>query len=264
MIKLDNKPLSTWGLYLLRGHIHPMTPDMRQKLLTIPGKDGKWDFGSEWDSRTFELPVGIIENDKYELQRKLNEFVVFLLDSFGKPRDIKLVFDYEPDKYYLVRFAGSLSPERLFKLGKFPLTLIAHDPYKKFMVTSNDITMDSDVPVMSDVLWDTGIHNFHVISSQSISILNNGTVAIPLSFTVDGSGTNVTFTVNEKSFSLGDFIDSTFQIIGESYTVIKNGVEDLTSFSGDFLQLMPGENIIEISGTDLDLTITENNQYKYI
>jgi predicted phage tail component-like protein len=264
MITLDNRPLSNWGLSLLYGDIHPATPDLRQNTLTIPGRAGKWDFGSEWDSRTFELPLILKEPDSFEMQRKLNDFVAFLLDPFGRPRDIKLVFDYEPDKYYTVRLSGNISPERLYRFGKFPLILEATDPYKKFSVPSDEIIMNSDVSVMSDILWNTELVSYNVTFSQTFTILNQGTVAIPLSIDINGSGTNVTFELNGQTFSLGTFIDTFFKVIGESYTILKDNVEDLTSISGDFLTLMPGENHIQVTGSNLDLFITESIIYKYI
>lgn len=127
-IKLDGYSEDYFGLVFLKDHYHPATPEMRNRTMSIPGMPGEWDFGSEWGSRPFTLPFALIDYDRYELQRKLRAFVAFLNDSKGKPRELTLVFDYEPDKYYTVKLNGRVDPDRAIHNMKLDLPLIAHDP----------------------------------------------------------------------------------------------------------------------------------------
>ena len=262
-IKLDNKKPRDFGLIFLTEHYHPMTPEMRTRTLSIPGLAGEWDFGSEWGPRPFTLPFGIIEHDNFERQRKLNTFVAFLLDPYGRPRPIKLYFDYEPDKYYEVKLAAKIDPSRLRHSARFDVQFIAHDPYKKFAVPSDNITMDSDIPIMSEILWGTESGTQEVTSPMTIEVGNSGSLTIPLAFRIEGSGTNVSLTANGKTMTLGTFTNKTIDVEG-NYTVKVNGVPDLTGTNGVFLDLKPGINQIRIAGSNLNLTISESLVYKFV
>lgn len=262
-IKLDGYSPDYFGLVFLKDHYHPLTPEMRNKTMTIPGMSGEWDFGSEWGSRPFNLPFAIIEYDRYELQRKLRAFVAFLLDAYGKPREIKLSFDYEPDKYYSVKVAGKVDVERVIHTGRFDLPLIAHKPYAKSATTSDKYILDSDISVMADIMLDTGISDWAITYPQTFEVINNGSVAIPLSLTVEGSGTNVTLSANGKTLSLGTFTNKTIEI-QDNYVIKFDRVADMTSTNGVFLTLLPGINTITVSGTNLNLTVSESLTYQYI
>lgn len=263
MVKLDGRSPEEFGLLFLKDHYHPATPEMRNRTMTIPGMPGEWDFGSEWGSRPFSLPFGLIDYDRYELQRKLRAFVAFLMDAYGKPREIKLTFDYEPDKYYSVKVSQRVDVDRAIHSGQLELPLVAHNPYAKSSTTSDKYILDSDISVMADIMLDTGLSNRAITSPQSFEVINNGSVAIPFSFIVEGSGANVTLSANGKTLSLGTFSSKTIQLL-DNYVIKVNGVSDLTSTNGVFIELMPGRNTITVGGTNLNLTVSESLTYQYI
>lgn len=262
-IKLDGYSPDYFGLVFLKDHYHPLTPEMRNKTMVIPGMSGEWDFGSERGPKPFNLPFEMIEYDLFERQRKLNTLVAFLYDAYGKPREIKLTFDYEPDKFYSVKLAEKIDPERLISTARFVISFKAHKPEKKFILKSDEITWDTDIPIMSDIMWDTGLTDWQITSPQSFEIVNNGQLAIPLTLKIVGSGTNVTFSANGKTLSLGTFSNKTIEILDNS--VVKfDGVADLTSTNGVFPILLPGVNTVTVNGTNLNLTVSESLTYQYI
>jgi phage-related protein len=264
-IKLDGKPLIDFGIELLSPHIHPAAPQTRDITLEIPGRNGLYHFGSTLGPRNFSFECGIIrELDAETLQQRMRQFVAFLLDVYGKPREIRLTFDYEADKYYAVKFSGELVPERFFSVGSFVLSFVAYDPMAKYVVTSNLITMDAEIPIMSDLLWDTGLSNRTITAPTTFTVVNNGSLAIRFSYKVEGSGTNVTFAANGKSFSLGTFTGKTIEVDGEQYTVKVGGVNDLTMTGGEFIELLPGVNDVNVSGSGLNLAVSESLTYKYL
>ncbi|QJX63043.1 hypothetical protein HLK66_16170 [Niallia circulans] len=55
----------------------------------------------------------VFVRDRYERQRRKNNFVAFLFDAYRQPKTFKLTFDYEPDKYYWVKVGGQITPEML-------------------------------------------------------------------------------------------------------------------------------------------------------
>jgi predicted phage tail component-like protein len=276
VITLDGLPLSTWGLKHVNSHAHPSSPEIREKTLAIPGRAGKWNFGADWDSREFNFPLVIIEQNKNEIQRKLRTFVAFLLDSVGKPRDIKMMFDYEPEKYYIVRYSGQISPERLFSLGQFELRLVANDPY-----AYADSTAYSDNP--KKVAWNT--------NGMAVTLTNHSQFETPVQIRIRGAVLNPKVTnlntyrsiqVNEQfTTTLGDLV-----IDSHNYTVrrVKNEQDIyflsgtypaktsesltttnlLSSYVGDFIFLTSGENTLYFEGTNINTNIYFDWKHRFI
>lgn len=264
-VKLDGKPLIDFGIELISPASHPMAPQTEDITLKVPGRDGLHYFGSTFGERNFSFECGVVrEIGAVELQHRLRSFTAFLVDERGKPRDIRLTFDYEPDKYYEVKLSGQLSPERFYSVGSFNLPLVAYDPMAKFTVPSDEIIMNSDIPIMSDLLWDTGFSNRVITAPTTFTIINNGTTALRFSYKVEGSGTNVAFSTNGKTFSLGTFSGKLIEVGGENYTVKVGGVNDLTLTSGDFIELLPGVNSVSVAGSGLNITVSESLTYKYL
>lgn len=262
-IKLDGYSEDYFGLVFLKDHYHPLSPEMRNKTMSIPGMSGEWDFGSEWGSRPFNLPFSIIEYDRNERQRKLRAFVAFLLDSKGKPREVKLSFDYEPDKYYTVKLATKIDIQRLLSTSDFTIPFVAHKPEAKFIAPTDEITMGSDVPVMSDITIGAQ-YEFKVTSNRTITVINDGYLSVRPTILISGYAGSLSMTINGETFTFST-INSPIEINAEKYTVKVNGVSTLSAMTGDISKLLlsPGENDIVLSGTNLsiDLTFRFNHQY---
>lgn len=65
------------------------------------------------------------------MQQRVRALARHLTDANGRPRTLELRRAFEPDKFYLVRYAGSASLERLIynSIGMFELELVAFDPF---------------------------------------------------------------------------------------------------------------------------------------
>lgn len=262
-MKLDGKdPAKEWGLIPTVGQSHPLTPDIRTNTIEIPGMEGVWDFGSEWGVRTFTIPFGKVNHDKYTMQQQLRSFVAFLLDPFGRPREIKLTFDYEPDKYYMVKLNDRIDPERLFFTSEFEVSFVANKPQANFIVPSNEISWESDVPIMNDVLWGMGETEFQILYPRIVNLVYSGTKSIRAGYRLRGSGNNVTISANGKTMSFGNMNNDDYQVDGETYTIFKNGEDRLNNT--EFIELVHGSNQVKISGTNLNLTFTEQLTYQFI
>jgi predicted phage tail component-like protein len=130
LILLDGYSIDTFGLIPLQSHIHPINTGIQHKTIKIPGMAGVHDIRTELAPKYFEFEFAIKEQDETTMQAKLNEFVAFLCDDTGRPRDIKLIFDYEPDKYYTVKLNNMIDPERIRGFSRFSVSFVASDPYK--------------------------------------------------------------------------------------------------------------------------------------
>lgn len=263
--KLDNYTFEDLGHIEEFGHVHPSTPEFSDKTISIPGRPGLLSFGTQIGAKQFTFPLKVFVRDRFERQRRKNNFVAFLFDAYRQPRTFKLTLDYEPDKYYLAKVGGQITPEMLAVMDQFELTVVANDPDKYFVSKSDEITWENDViPIYSDILWMTGEGVHTVNNPTTIEVINNGTLAQRASFTISGTGTNVGFSCNGKSFSLGTFTNTTFEIDGKTYSVKKNGVDSFSALTGKFIDLLPGINNVQINGSNLNLTISENLRYAYM
>jgi phage-related protein len=263
-IKLDGKPLSDFGIELLSPHVHPAAPPTRDITLEIPGRHGLYHFGSTLGPRNFSFECGIIrELDMTTLQQRLRQFVAFLLDAYGKPREIRLTFDYEPDKYYAVKFAGELVPERFFSIGSFVLSFVAYKPLALKLSPSDSIMMDTNTDFTSEVpFFET--QDFTVTAPIILSLFNEGTVAYRPHLFLEGVGRNIIVNMNGQQFKINSMNGNMIEIIGESYVIKHNGVSTFSAITGDFLELLPGENSLSIYGNDLNLTVSVIVSPKYL
>jgi predicted phage tail component-like protein len=262
---INGTDFAEYGVRVLAGSQHDALPETRDRTITIPGMHGAYDYGADLGVRQFEIKCGLIDaTDPADLQVKIRKLASELTDAYGRPKTVRLTFSEEPDKYYSVRYTGRVGVDRIHRLGFFSLPFTAFDPMARSVVTSDQIVMDSDTPIMSDLLWDTGLSERTITAPTTFTIANNGSTAIRFSFAVEGSGTNVTVAANGKTFTLDTFANKTIEVDGDSYIVKVNGVEDLTLADGDFIELMPGINTVAVGGSALNLTISESLTYKYV
>ena len=260
--KLDNYTFEDFGLIEEFGHVQPSTPEFTEQTLAIPGRPGLLGFGTQIGAKQFSLPVKVFVRDRYERQRIKNKLVAFLFDAYRQPREFKLSFDYEQDKYYIAKVASQFTPEMLFQLDQFELPLVANDPTKYFLVGADSIRMGSHIPIRSHV--NPGArHSFTITSNQTIKVINDGALALRPRINISGTATSITIknTINNQSFKMTNIISSKPVIVeGKTYLVTEGGVDTFSKLTGDFIDLLPGENTLAISGEDMNLTI--NFKYK--
>lgn len=261
---IDDTELQSLGVTVTLDSEEPMLPEFRTSTVTIPGRHGAYDFGGDMDVRNFALNCVFQRQSYTDLKAQIRDFVKLFVDNYGRPKTVKLRFGDEPDKYYDVKLGGGLPIERLANLGFFTLQLVAYDPFAKFLLPSDEIIMDSEVWIQSpNIIWDTGLSSREIRNATSFEIINNGNTTVRFSFKVSGSAGSVSFSTNGKTLTLGTFSGKTIEIDGDNYDVKVGGVSDLTIMTGDFIELLPGYNTINVSGTSLNITVSESLVYKY-
>ncbi|PFF00487.1 putative phage tail component, N-terminal domain-containing protein [Bacillus sp. bc15] len=267
-LTIDGKRLNELSLALLPGFQHPAAPPIRDYTVSIPGRPGAYYFGSDIDPLEFKLPLIIKpQEDRRKLSLAIREMVTAFIDPYGKPKEIKLIYDYEPDKYYLARYSGSLPIDRYFRMGKFELPLIAYDPHAYSIVeSSKGIKWGDRIPWMSQIPIGLGRTSYTITSPQTLSINNYGSLVVRPVIEISGSATALTLTINGESFSIGTFTNSTILIDAERYAAIKNGQNFLFQLQGNLekLEFMTGANAIQIGGSNLNINIAFKYRAKYI
>lgn len=128
MIKLDGLSEKEFGFIALEEHTNPLSAEIKNNIINIPGRIGARFVNSEIGVKRFVLNFGIKEQDTILIEQKINDFYRYLLDEKGKPREVKLTFDYEPNKYYMVKLDGQIDVNRIARYRSFGVYFIAIDP----------------------------------------------------------------------------------------------------------------------------------------
>lgn len=158
----------------------PLLPPLRKRDLTIPGRHGSYDFsGNTYDNRILSMEISYLGNSISALRSRAREISAWLSQTENK----QLIFDDEPEKYYLAKIYDAISFENLFLIGKTTLGFECQ-PFAYSTSESNqtfNITADG----------------------QEITIVNSGSVETPQIITIRNTGTNTIsgFTITRREES---------------------------------------------------------------
>lgn len=264
--KLGGKTAKELNLIMGYDSERPVAPGTRDYLMEIPGKPGAWDFGADREALSFNLVCGVFQKDRASLQQTIRNLASHLFDEHGKPRTMKLIFEYEPNKYYNTRYSGSLPIDRIIGYGQFTLPLTAFDPDAYSTITNDEILWGSEIITFRDdyLMGTTGGQTYDITRSQIVTVTVNGNRSLRPMFVISGRASSVTFQANGKSFSLPSFLNDTWIIDGDKWTVRKNGENALDDMEGDFIKLLSGDNDIEVSGSGMNFTLEIRFRDRYV
>ena len=262
---LGGKTSQELGIEMLQDTQLPMLPQTEDRTLVIPGKNGKYDFGSDIGSRHFNLKCAIVSaTTKTELQAVINNLVAHLTDANGRPRNLELLFAIEPEKKYTVRYSGQINIEQVVNFGFFTLPLVAFDPYSYAGMGVYDETRNYDTgikyPNSTSMDWQ--------YKRQTMSQYNYGNVETGPIITITGTCSRATLKNETTSGSItyakttvaGDVLVFDFG----NLTAILNGSNVLGDTLGDFWNLAVGSNKLAFESDlepDAIVNINFNNQF---
>lgn len=114
---------STFGIYTKdQGKI--LLPPRREGKLTIPGRSGYYDdVGAVYDERVESVLCSFVRPEGKTVPQVCRE-VAYWLSGSGR-----LIFDNEPDKYYIARITGAPPMAQHLKYGEFTLTWSYNPPF---------------------------------------------------------------------------------------------------------------------------------------
>jgi len=133
VITLGGKTETELGFKILSSNtLTPGLPDTRDYTIAIAGRHGAYDFGADLQPKGFLFncwfPLGL---DSAAIEAAILALNAHLLDNWGKPLTLELVFDWQTDKHYNVRYSGGqgIDTGQAMARRKFTLPLIAFDPH---------------------------------------------------------------------------------------------------------------------------------------
>lgn len=256
-----------FGIAVLLNSQEPALPALRNLTVTVPGRHGAYDYGGYFEPREFTLNIVFPRQSYADLKYNIRSFIRLFLDEYGRPKTVKLRFGDEVDKYYNVRITDSIPVERAAERGYLSITLTAYDPYAYALKNANEVTWgDEDVtfewhyPLGMD---GTGTEGIEVTSPRTITVYVHGETVRPI-IEIHGSASGLTVSSNGKTFSLPNFTNTDWVIDGDRFVVLRDGAEALSALDGEFIELLNGNNDVEITGNSLDFTITIKHRDKYM
>ena len=142
----------TYGV-ISKSTSRPILPALRRKELTIPGKHGTYSFGSDvYDNRIVSVDIAYVGDTLNEFRLHARDIAVWLSQTSYK----ELIFDDEPDKYYLAKIYNDIGLETLYTLGEATIQFECQ-PFALYIISSaEDIYLDDTVPLDSDILLNPG------------------------------------------------------------------------------------------------------------
>lgn len=255
MIIIDGKNISEFGFDVESGHDDPLTPTFEHKLLHIPGRAGAWNFGSEIKERLFSFNLKIHERFHDRMQQAFNELVAFLFDEYGQPRLVKIVREYEPDKFIMAKVAVQLTPDRMTDEGALVLPFIAEDPYKYSRALADEVVWGSREITFQ---WNYLMGHKGAGDSTGVKITANKTIQVDVAglaiqpvFEIEGTASNLRIECGKYSFQLPNFSNLNWIIDFEKYVVYRDGTETMIDMNKFYL--LPGTNAIRVTGSGLSI-----------
>ncbi|WP_424765691.1 phage tail domain-containing protein [Paenibacillus sp. sgz302251] len=253
---LGDKSFTELGLVLLKDNQRPILPQTIDRTVLISGKNGAYDFGSDLGVRQFDLGCAFVKTKSTaELQLAIRQLIRHLLDDKGRPKTLELKFSTESDKMYYVRYSGDMPIERIAEYGTFTLPLVAFDSYAYQTELSTEITWDSELSMDSDITFDDEFV-FTINGQTTINVNNFGYVSVSPVIEINGSFANINISANGKTFVYSEAFSGVMKIDNDKMTVKAGNTNLLVNSSGDFVELIPGINEIDITGTDVDASVS--------
>jgi len=265
VIILDGKKLSEFNIIAAKGHSNPSSANFYEDTIEIPDNMGVYYVKSQNGVKQFRLPLIAIGDNNTDAQRIIRTFNDFFHDAYMQKRLVKMAFEYEAQKYYDVRLSKPVDASRELNFGKFDLIVTSHDGYSNNISINTDVVWGSEeITFESDYGLDyTFIKGEQITAPVTLESSVDG-YAIRPTFLINGSGDGVTFSVNGKSFSLSNFSVSEWVLDGKKRTVTLNNANGYDKKTSDWIDLLPGQNQLQISGTNMNFTLTVEHRDKYL
>lgn len=241
-------------------------PGQRKRELMIPGKHGTYDFGNNtYDNIIIPVIIQYIGSSLNDLRLRARDIAAWLSQTSYK----KLIFDDEPDKYYLVKIYSDAGLENFFRIGKSSIQFECQ-PFALYQESSGtDLTWGTDLPWGIEDTWGNAdnytIPLSAVESTKTATVVYNGNTELGLGaeqgaqFNIIVTGTFTVFSISMNGKTLiytENCTDQTITIDNVNATV-KNGATNklfnVTGDVGEFLKLVPGDNTIKITKTSGDI-----------
>lgn len=244
----------------------PILPVIRPRMMEIYGKSGTIDYGGgEYATRPITMHIGYIGTNYIDLRSRARSIAAWL----STRKWAKLIINDEPDKFYLARVINGIDFETLNRVGEADIVFECQPFAYMAIDTGSDPTWEeSDFPWETDIPWNmVQAYQFTATSENEFTFYNPGTYEIgcnspqgsKFDIIISGSWSTLLLTLNGNTLEYTESGSGELVIDNINMTAKLNGTNKLSALEGDidsFLSIIPGENTITVSGSNLNITVT--------
>lgn len=249
MITLDNgkeiKTLTSFGFKETSDHENPSGASYDRKLQYIPGRDSPWDFGIERKGIEFEIPCKSFNKDETITQKQINDFNAFAFDMYREPKRLKMWFDYEPDKFLLVKVKQAFSINRSSKLKSISIPFESDDGKKYALYNEFD---PEYIPNYDEVVEGDRYRNDEQMDwfyrNSYTGFHNYSPFITTITFKITGTIKNASI-VHQQSgieLTLPNMTNGTMYIDTKEALIKINDISTLAGSNYNFFTIQPGDN----------------------
>lgn len=243
-----------------------LLPAVRRREFEIFGKSGIVDIGNnDYALKIMAVRLTYIGNSFIDLRSQARHIAAWLNSTKWE----KLIFDDEPDKYYLARVKDGIDLTNLYVTGEMSVEFECQ-PFACMAVdTGDDLTWDeADFPWLTEISWNmvksyqfsaTGVNSFAFDNPGTQEIGCNSPQGSKFDLIISGSWATFEVSMNGKTLEYTEAGAGMLIIDNVNMEVKLDGANKLSALDGDvdsFLNVIPGENTIGIDGTGLNVTVT--------
>lgn len=240
----------------------PLLPETRREKEDIPGRDGVYVYETGgFEEKKIVIECAYTPDLDFATRRYLSREVAAWLSTPSGD----LILDKEPDKKYKARIDDSVDPSFTPIYDKFDLVFHAYPIAFSIYEDMDSLTWDSAATLwrFMDTSWDSSeLERVYTVTGETtIEIQNGGTYNVYPLIKITGTATSLTigdddgntFTYINLSPGTTIFIDCHNKLVYSDTGVEKTNQR--SNFSGKYINLKPGSNSLDISGTITNVSI---------
>lgn len=234
---------SEFGL-IMRSKDRTVLPSVREDYEYLPKRNGSIHFFHGIDDRFIEVEFCFVEKNMPSLREKVRKIAGWLFTTSKE----KLIFDDEPDKYYMAKVGNQISLDQFIYTGTFTV-IFRCEP---FAYVDKTLVVTSPCTLHVDGTYETDISIAGVVERYSIDIGGE----------YQANEKDVSIQLNRKRIALKNDVD-VFLIDTEKMRVVNGNNENMfSSIEGDLdeFKLHPGVNELIFSGVS-SLTISYKERW---
>ncbi|UTG99319.1 distal tail protein Dit [Macrococcoides canis] len=241
----------------------PFSSGYKRNVLTLPGRPGAIHLKDEVNPIQFDFSISFVGLDQLELQQAMRKIKKRLIDSDGKPKVVKMICSWEPDIYYNVMITDKEfeNKSKWQRISDYTLSFICFDGFG-MLVEEESLTWGDTVVPHGSFNYDFddvgSMQSKQITSNDSMEFEIKGFNTLP-KITLTGSGTDIYLRINNVYSKIPTLTNQTLKIDSVEKSVYLNSVMNLDVFSDmnwiDY-ELIPGTNLLTVTGTNLNLNIT--------
>lgn len=267
-MKINDIDIKDYGYKYLKDSKRSISPPTNAITTKIPGLIGSILLGTETDSIAYEITLLIDTNSRTELKASLRELSTILFNSKGQPKELKVSYDDEPDKWENVYYIGQTDLEKLHNKGKITI------PFVNFKAASySNFNEYNEVFNYGNFSYDTGLIYPNedtlnwVYNKHRMGLYNYSHYETPIALSITGYVKNprIELEGTEEYMQFNIDLNGRTLNINDDYTIDIDGENGFPYLvGGDFFMLQSGKNGLIFKGVSPNANVEMKWKHRFL